>query len=133
MIKITISAPEKQKTVIVSDKKSLRELLTEEKVNGVRARILLDGMPVSADDMNKPLWKLVRTDNCSLCIKQMEKPGAGDYQERVNVLMSEIEKYQRLLDETHNTLNIAEQELTAALEESRAKEATQKANHQEEL
>ena len=122
MIKVAISTPEKQKTVIVSDRKTLLELLEEERIDYAGANVLIDGMPVSEADIIMPIWKKARTDNCTVSVKRIQRQ-TFNCQERINALMSDVERYRELLRDAKDALDAADTELNQALENAGTEES----------
>lgn len=122
MIKVAISAPGKQKTVIVSDRKTLMELLEEESIDYAGANILIDGMPVSENDMIMPIWKKARTDSCTVSVRRVQRQ-AFNCQERINALMSDVERYRELLRDAKDALDAADLELNQALNSAGTEES----------
>ena len=97
MMKITISTPGSQKTRIVSERKTLIELLEEEGIDCVGNRILIDGMPVDEANMENSLWKQVHADECVISLQRKDVPEPSNINDRIAALMQKADRYRQMI------------------------------------
>jgi citrate lyase beta subunit len=70
MIKVTIAAPDERKTHLADPSESIKGILDVNKVNHMKATLMLDGVILGASDVNKTLSQMNVPDNtdCTLSV-----------------------------------------------------------------
>lgn len=71
MTKVTIAAPDNRKTVMVSDDKSVKDILDENGINYSRASVIVDGCMLTPAQLRQTLTELGATGTCTIavCVK----------------------------------------------------------------
>lgn len=75
MIKVTIGQTLQRKDVMVEETKTINEIIRENDVPTTGVTYHLDGVPLSADELDTPIGELVDSDSTMLSVVVAQKAG----------------------------------------------------------